>query len=279
MSLPTVRALTTGLLPPKYKEREGFERMSLQTPVKGGRIPAPSIPGNKKMSPPPDKPSGSRRWLLWAIAIPLLLLGLTYLLGRLVEPVRARLEPLPVVGNLLFKDPVWQVLWNKPAAAPDEGKTPVSSTDKNTPGTTTPSADVSALEAQAAARLAAAEVKENELKQKEADLAAREKALKTREQSVMAQEKTLGAEIKAAEDLRKLLEGQRRTELDRVEVVRNMKSSAQQQLFAALTDEELLRILMYMDATEVAKHLSTMDPYRSARLLQALREVAPPTDQ
>lgn len=232
------------------------------------------------MTPLPDRPGGSRRWLLWLVLLPLTLLGATYLLGRTVEPIRLRLEPLPLVGELLFGDPVWPVLWNKPTTPEQPGTTSGSgatSPPAATGQTPAPTGDVTKLAAEAAARLAAAEVKENELKQKEASLAAREQALKTRELSIGEQEKSLGAEIKAAEELRKLLEGQRRTELDRVEVVRNMKSGAIAQLFAAMTDDEVLRVLMYMEAEEVAKHLSVMDPYRSARLLQALRAVAPST--
>lgn len=252
--------------------------MSSQTPVKGGRTPAPSIPGGKRMplnSPLPNRPGG-RRWWLWLILLPLLLLGVTYLLGRTVEQVRVRLEPVPLVGKLLFKAPVWPVLWNK---APEASKVeePAGQAGSKAPADSAkpPAADVSALEAEVAARLAALEVKENEIKKREAGAAAREQALKTREQSIATQEKTLGAEIKALEELRKQLEGQRRSDLDRVEVVRNMKSAAVLQLFAAMTDDEVLRVLMYMDASEVGKHLSGMDPYRSARLLTALRQVAP----
>lgn len=251
--------------------------MSSQTPIKGGRIPAPAIPVGKRtpFSSLPNKPRRVR-WLLWLVVLPALLLAVTWLLGRTVDQIRVRLAPVPVVGKALFGEPVWPVLWNKnPGAAPteDPAKTgapaPAGDTVKEPP------ADVSLIEAEAAARLAAAEVKENELERRQADLAAREKALRTREESIAAQEKTLGAELKVAEGLRKQLEGQRRSDLDRVEVIRHMKSAAVQQLFLAMTDDEVLRVLMYMDAAEVGKYLSAMDSYRSARLLQALRQVAP----
>lgn len=256
--------------------------MASQTPVQGNRA-APSLPapGFKKagMSPLPAQQRRKGRSLKWVLIIPLLLLGVIYLLGRTVEPVRVRLVPMPLAGKLLFAKPVWPILWNKNRAPATSPSAPGASKTE-APSTAPPAAsapDNSQLEAEVVARLAAVEVKENELKRREAEFTAMEAALMEREGTIAQQEIQLGQEIKAAQVLRAQLEGQRRSETDRAEVIRNMRTAGVQQLFGAMTDEEVLRVLMYMDATEVGKYLSGMDAYRSARLLQALRQVAPPT--
>jgi len=254
--------------------------MASQTPVQG-KPAAPShlAPASKKagMSPLSAQQKRKGPWMKWVLLILITVFALTYLLGRVVEPVRARVSAVPVVGSLLFAKPVWPVLWNKRAAPAASTNTP-SGSQTQTSGTTAAGAstpDFSRQEAEIAGRLAAAEVKENDLKRREADLSAKEAALKKREGTISQQEIQLGQELKSAQALRAQLDGQLRARKDRAEIIRNMRSTGVQQLFGAMTDDEVLQVLMYMDAAEVGKYLSGMDPYRSARLLQALREVAP----
>lgn len=256
--------------------------LASQIPIGGGnRASAPA--GRPGMAPLPAKPERRRSWIFWFLVMPLLLLGLTYVLGRAVEPIRARLAMVPLAGPLLFGDPVWPILWNKhpdgaqtttaPPAETAGGTTDTASGAQPAPG----APQFSQAEADLAARLAAAEIEENDLRRRENDLQARESAVKAREARLAGQEAALSQELKRAEELRKQLEGQIRSDQGRVEVVRAMKSSAIKQMFDAMTDHEIIRILMYMSADEVAKHLSGMDQYRSARLLQSLRQVAPST--
>lgn len=249
--------------------------MAQQTPVGSPRLGVPAGPGGSRpgMNPLPARQQRKLGWLKWVILLPLLLLGLTYLLGRTVEPIRARLAPIPLAGRLLFGKPVWPVLWNKPAEPAAAGGAPAPANIQGTPAA--PPANFSKLEAEIAARLAAVEVRETELKRRDEDLAAREAAVKARDAQVAQQELQLGQAVRQAEELRRQLEGQLRADLSRVETIRAMKSGAVGGLFGAMTDQEVLRVLMYMDADEVGKHLSAMDSYRAARLLAQLRQVAP----
>jgi flagellar motility protein MotE (MotC chaperone) len=235
----------------------------------GGGLRGPGL------SPLPPQRKRSGRWLFWLVLIPLLLLGLTYLLGRTVEPVRVRLAKVPLAGNLLFGDKVWPILWNKPAT-PAKTPTPSASQGAPTTPTTTPGPSAAQTAAQqlldqAQARLAAAEAKENDLKKREADLKAQADQLKT-------QTDKLAKAQADVEGLKVQLQGQLRTEQDRVEIVRAMRSSAQVQFFSALTDDEAVAVLKYMSADEVSKILAGMDSYRAARIFYRLPTVAqPPT--
>lgn len=242
----------------------------MSTPVKQrpyAGAPAASRGGLRgpALSPLPARPSRSGRWIGWLLLTPLLLLGLTWLLGRSVEQVRVRLAVIPLAGKLLFSEPVWPILWNKqpdpPAAAPSTGA-PVAG---ETPGTALP-ADYANLNNEIAARLAAVESREAVVREKEDALQEQEKAM-AEYQSQMAKS---AAE---AEGLRIQLQGQLRTELDRVAVIRGMKTSAQVQLFAAMTDDEVLAVLKHMEADEVGKILASMDSWRSARILHRLTEI------
>lgn len=245
---------------------------SLAGPAGGGlRGPA--------LSPLPPKGKRSGRWLLWLVLIPLLLLGLTYLLGRTVEPIRARLAQVPVAGKLLFGDPVWPILWNKPA-------TPAKATDTAKQTTTTPAGQGTAtgtagqtadpsqtaakqLLTEAETRLAAAEAKETELKKREADLKTQETELKN--QTVKLAQLTADTEA-----LKTQLQGQLRTEQDRVEIVRSMRAGSQAQFFSALTDDEAIAILKYMSAEEISRILAGMDSFRAARIFYRLPAIAQP---
>jgi flagellar motility protein MotE (MotC chaperone) len=183
---------------------------------------------------------------------------------------------VPLAGNLLFGDKVWPILWNKSSTpAKPATQAPAPASQSNAPSATTqPSPSQTAAQSlldQAQARLAAAEAKENELKQ-------RETALKTQEAQLKAQTDKLAQTQADVEGLKVQLQGQLRTEQDRVEIVRSMRSSAQVQFFGALTDDEAVAVLKYMTADEISKILAGMDPYRSARLFYRLPTVAqPPT--
>lgn len=251
-----------------------------QSPLPGSR-PLTTIAGgglrNPALSPlPPRGPKPGRRWAVWLVLIPVLLLGLVYVLGRTVDAVRLRLMDIPLAGKLLFGDPVWPILWNK-SEAQTPGAAPETPSDK--PGAQPAPAPVpqplADLEAQIAARLAAVEVREKELRQQEAALKEREDALRAKEADVAQQEVRLSQSIKANDQLTLELEGQIRSEKAQVEVLRSMRSSARAQAFAAMDDAEAIRYLKHMDAEEVADVLATMDPYRQVRILVNLREVAP----
>lgn len=260
--------------------------MAQQTPVGGTRV-APPAPGSRRpgMAPLPAKGKRRGRWLFWLLILPLMLLGLTYGLGRSVEQIRVRLLSIPLAGKLLFSDPVWPILWNKktapaPAQGTGAGGAVPSESAGGSVGVNAP--ELTRVEAEAAARLAAAEVKENDLRRLEADLKARESALQAKQfelasqqARLTAQETRLADQLKQTEALRKQLEGELKSEQDRVEVIRAMRSSAVQQLFSAMTDEEVIRVLKYMTAEEVARYLSGFESFRSARILHSLREVAP----
>lgn len=249
------------------------------TPTAGARTstPGPKRPGMVNL---PGQPKKKRRWLLRTFLTLLLLFGTTYVLGRMVEPIRLRLQPLPLVGALLFSDPVWPVLWNKgtPADQPvaaDAKSPPAASQPEPAPAESAAAQELKRLEAEAATRIAAAEMKEADVARRESELAAREQALKDREASIADQESKLGEELKRTENLRTQLEGQLRSEQDRAEVIRSMKSSAVLLMFGTMTDAEIIQVLKYMEASEVAKLLAGMDPYRSTRILLSLRQVAP----
>lgn len=225
----------------------------------------------------------SRKWLLWLLTVLLLTLGMTYLLGRTVERVRAAFENVPAIGKPLFGAPVWQMPWSKkgtdaadeparsaPAQGADKPAAPAQGAGKQpavTPGAT-PSGELETRIAEAAAIIAAAEAKEKDIK-------AREAALKLKEDGLAKEAGKLAAKQAEAEALTLQLQGQLRAEQDRVEVVRSMSRSAQAQFMNALTDDEVLAILKYLTADEVAKLLEKMDPYRAARLFQRLPLVAP----
>ncbi|HWI62229.1 MAG TPA: hypothetical protein VNT75_10360 [Symbiobacteriaceae bacterium] len=242
-----------------------------QTPLLGGR-PLGGQPGGglrgPALSPLPPKGKRGGRWWLWLILIPLLLLGLTYVTGRMVEPIRAKLEQIPVAGPLLFGGDVWPILWNKPVETPADKATSVPTATPTAP-TQTPTVDSKLLD-EAAARLAAAETKEAELKRKEADLKAREKTLQELEAK-------LSTSVAASEALRVQLQGQLRTEQDKVEFVRNMSRTQQAAFFEALTDDEAIRILKYMSAEEIGKILGGMNSYRAARIFERMPALAQPT--
>ena len=239
----------------------------------GARPAAGGLGGNRgpSLAPAPAKGKGSgprRRWWLWVLLLPLLLLGLIFLTGRMVEPVRAALAKVPVVGQPLFGKPVWPVLWNKPAtpetAAAGQTKTDAAQADEKAPAKSAVQDQMDA----AAAQLAAADVKEKDLKTREA-------ALKAGQEELAKQQAKLAAQHAEVEGLKQQLSGQLRTEKDRVEIVRAMSRTAQASFFGALTDEETLAILKYMTADEVAAILGKLDPYRAARLFERLPTVAP----
>jgi flagellar motility protein MotE (MotC chaperone) len=219
--------------------------------------------------PAPGKGKSSRRrWWLWVLLLPLLLLGLTYLTGRMVEPVRAVLAKVPAVGQPLFGKPVWAVLWNKPAtpktATAERPKTDAAQAGEKAPANSAVQDQMDA----AAARIAAADVKETDLKTREA-------ALKAGQEELAKQQAKLAAQQAEVAGLKQQLAGQLRTEKDRVEIVRAMSRTAQASFFGALTDDETLAILKYMTADEVAAILGKLDPYRAARLFERLSTVAP----
>lgn|GEM_PF-5239918 len=244
----------------------------------GGGLRGPNL------APLPPKQEGRvRRWLFWFILALVGLAGLTYLLGRTVEPVRLRLAKVPVVGQRLFAAPVWPILWNRPQIKPAEkpASTPPGAATGTAaqPGaaqgsTSTPPTrpEYKSLEESLAARLAAAEAKEMQLKEREA-------AIRALESELVKQQERLNTALKETEALRVQLAGQLKTELDRVEIIRAMPRSQQTAQFSALTDDEAVTILKYMSTSEVGKILATMDPYRSARILYKLNLVVPaPTE-
>ncbi|HYF95576.1 MAG TPA: hypothetical protein VD969_25465 [Symbiobacteriaceae bacterium] len=245
-----------------------------QTPLLGGRLlpgqAGGGLRGGPALSPLPPKGKRGGRWLLWLILVPLLLLGLTYVLGRTVEPIRAKLEQIPLAGPLLFRAKVWPILWNKPPAKPADqppAGAPATPATGSQP-TAAPPVDSELLD-EAAARLAAAESKEAELKRKEADLKAREAAISDMEAK-------LNKAVADTEALELQLEGQLRSEQDKVEIVRSMTRTQQAAFFDSLTDEEAVRILKYMDAAEIGPILGSMNPYRSGRIFAKLPALAQP---
>jgi flagellar motility protein MotE (MotC chaperone) len=221
----------------------------------------PGIPDRSHL---PPNPGGASRWLRGLVIVAVLLLGLTYVFGRTVEPLRLRLVGVPVAGKLLFAGPVWPVLWNKPVSAQVPTSRPA---DKSAAG----NAGVAALDAEVAKRLA-------DVEQRETDVARREAALKLAEPAAADQQRALDLGQAEAASLTVQLKGQLQTELDRVEVVRSMKSAAVVQLFGVMTDDEVIAVLKYMRADEVGKILSGLDQTRSARLLRRMQFVPAPTN-
>ena len=237
-----------------------------RTPLLGGRPQPTGLGGGMRgpgLAPLPPKKEGRSRWVFWLVLLPLLLLGLTYLAGRTVEPVRQRLVEIPLAGRLLFGEPVWPILWNKPAAQP-VATTPAPTAQS--PGATPV---VDKLAEEAAKRLAEADLKEQEIKRREEAVASKEATLK-------AEEARLAAANQEVADLQVQLQGQLRMEQDRVEIVRAMSRTAQVQFFTTLTDAEAVTILKYMTTDEVAKILGSMDPYRAGRLFYQLPVVVRP---
>ncbi|HWI62413.1 MAG TPA: hypothetical protein VNT75_11280 [Symbiobacteriaceae bacterium] len=250
-----------------------------QTPLMGGRPlggqPGGGLRGGPALSPLPPKGKRGGRWLLWLVLVPLMLIGLTYLLGRTVEPMRAKLEQIPGAGSLLFKAKVWPILWNKPVTKPaaDAAKPPANATGNTQPAAPATGGASTALDSkldEAAARLAAAETKEAALKRLDADLKARENALKE-------QEVRLNKAVIETEALKVQLQGQLRTEQDKVEIVRGMSRSQQAAFFESLTDDEVIRVLKYMSAEEIGKIIGGMNPYRAGRLFDKLPALAQPS--
>ncbi len=248
-----------------------------------GHRPGSGKPGGglqpQGLAPLPDKRPGPGVWAARVAVILLALLTLTWLLGRTVDPIRVRLAELPVVGEALFGRDVWPILWNRPTApgeaAVDSGT--ASGGQEQGAGVSSPSGGgamemaptrLADLEAEIAARLASVELRESEVRRKEAEL-------REREQVLIEQEARLREVIQETEALRTRLEGQLRTELDRVQVVRGMKRSAVVELFAAMTDDEVIAVLRHMQPDEAGRILSEMDPYRAARILQKMTASVP----
>lgn len=239
----------------------------------GARPGIGGLGGNRgpALAPAPAKgKSPRRRWWLWVLLIPLLLLGLTYLAGRLIAPAQGALAKVPAIGQPLFGKPVWPILWNRPAAPPAATATePAQPAAGNQTGQQTPLNPALQNEVDAAqAVIAAAGAKEQ-------DLAAREAALKVAEAELSKLQSKLASDQAEVAGLKQQLAGQLRTEKDRVEVVRAMSRTSQATFFGALTDDEALAILKYMTADEVAAILGKLDPYRAARLFERLPLVAP----
>jgi flagellar motility protein MotE (MotC chaperone) len=232
----------------------------------GGVRTMPGLGGGGPGSPGLSSPNrgGASRWLRGLMLVAVLLLGFTYVLGRTVEPLRLRLVGVPLAGKLLFAAPVWPVLWNKPVKAQAPTSRPA---DKPVAG----NAGVAALDAQVAKRLADVEQREN-------DVARREAALKLAEPAADERQRMLDLGQAEAASLTVQLKGQLQTELDRVEVVRSMKSAAVVQLFGGMTDDEVVAILKYMRADEVGKILSDLDQTRSVRLLRRIQFAPAPTN-
>lgn len=236
-----------------------------QSPLLGGRPAGGPAPGGLKgtgLAPLPPRERRIGRWLLWLVVLPLLLLGLTYVVGRSVKPIGERLATLPAVGGL-FDKPVWPILWNKPPAS---GYQPNPQTPAGSEAPGTGKADYSGLEAELAARIAAVELREQNATQ-------RETQLKAAEEQMAADQTKLTQSLAEADGLKVRLEGQLRTELDRVAVIRSMKSTAQAQLMNAMTDAEIIAVLKHMTGEEAGKILGTMDSYRAARILHALTQI------
>lgn len=257
----------------------------MTTPAKtplGGARPLSAVPGGgargPALAPLPPKQGGAGRWWRWLVLVPLLLIGVTYLLGRTVDPVRLKLVEIPLAGKLLFSNPVWPILWNKPIT-PEEQTGPnddaSAGTGTKTPGTQIGSGAQSDLNAEIAARLAAVELKEKEIRDREQAVRAHEGELRAQETRVREKEAQLTVELQVTQALKAQLEGQLRAEQDRVEVIRKMSRTAQVQLFNAMTDDEILRVLHYMEAEEIGKIFGSMDPYRAARLMHQLTQIAP----
>lgn len=244
-------------------------------PGQGGGLRGPGL------APLPNRPGKSGKWWVWLLVAPLLLAGLTYLLGRTVDSFRQRLVKIPLAGPLLFRDPVWPILWNKPPAGQNTAQSAGGSSGRAQPagtgtgtgagtqqGASSQAGALSDLEAAAAARIASAELREKALAEKEAEL-------KAREQKIAEMEAQTASLLKQTEELKKQLEGQLRTEQARVEVFRAMKSSAQLQMMTAMTDDEVITIFKYLEPDEVGKIVAGMDPYRAARILHLLTRAVP----
>lgn len=214
------------------------------------------------LAPPPTQQGigGSRRPLLLVLSL-LLVLGLLYMLGRSVESARAALVQVPLVGQALFAEPVRVPPW---AQTPQTVTTAPPPIGQESPPAIAP--QTLALQEEIAVRLAAAQMQENALQQREA-------TLKAQEEVVASETARAAEEARIAANLRQELQSKLQAEQGQVAVVRAMKRSAQEQLFTALTDDEAIRLLVHMEADEVARILAAMDPWRSARLLQRLTRV------
>lgn len=212
---------------------------------------------------PPSSHQRTRSWrrsLLLLLAL-VIALGLLYVLGRSVESVRGALVQVPIVGQALFAAPVWAPPW---VQTPEPVTTVAPTTSPESSSAVAP--QTLALHEEIAQRLAAAQVQENALQQREA-------ALRVQEEIVAREAARAEEEARVVASLRQELQSKLLAEQGQVAVIRAMRRSAQEQLFTALTDDEVSRLLVHLEADEVARILEGMDPWRSARLLQRLTQV------
>jgi flagellar motility protein MotE (MotC chaperone) len=213
-------------------------------------LPQSRIPGAPSVGSGRSKRQAIGKWLGRILIGLLAVLLAVYLLGRIVEPARARLVSLPGIGQALFGAPVWRLSdWLKSAP-----KTPEASQTK-------PSAanvDMSGLESELSAKLGQISLKEQAATQKEAELKAREERLDERQQAVESRE----AQLKKQE-----------ANLSQLEVVRAMKPAAVTELFTQLSDTEALNLLRYMENEEVAQILGNLPSPRAATLFRKLGEL------
>lgn len=205
------------------------------------------------------------RWVRRLVLGVLLLLGLGYVLGRTVEPVRQRLERIPLAGEPLFGEGVWPILWNRPPQATEEEAPPA------------PVPALSGASLFETPTVPGLTPMENDLATRLAEVTLREAAVGEREALLQAQEEMIAEQLRKSDQLmaetlalKARLEGQLKGEQDRVAVVKAMKSSAATQLFGAMSDEEAVAMLKYLTPEEAAKILSGMEAERSLRILRLL---------
>lgn len=181
---------------------------------------------------------------------------------RLYEPVRAWAEKIPLVGPRFF------------AKKESEGaETPAGANGQNGEQSTGPGALPAAVDsapdpaAQAleelARREAAVAFAEEQVKQKEAALADREGELNRRQVEFDKKEEEI-------ERLRLEMEARIREDKARAEIVGNMKTAQAVAMLNVMDDEEVLRLMRYLEPDVTAKIFAAMDPYRGARLMLKL---------
>jgi flagellar motility protein MotE (MotC chaperone) len=196
-----------------------------------------------------------RRWVLWLTIAMATAFMLAFMLGGTIAPIRQRLKSIPAVGKLLFDGPVWPVLWNKTAV---------------------PKVTPSAIAVVSGAT-------QSQLSQQSADLARREATQSDRENQVSLREaqaselqRHLEEQLKVTDALKIQLEGTLRSQKDRAEVVRQMKTAQAVQLLGVLSDDEVVGILKYLETNEVASILNAMEPLRAARILMRIPSPSSP---